>query len=167
MTVQIQDIQPIENAMRGLMAELSKLAPHPDHPDHTGPHFVQIDSQYTPAAEYDGMLGSMMLEGMLGTSFAGASGGMDWGQLADMAGEALKDRTPQSGSPSYQLGQRGSISGGFNRASKRDALMKAYKADLPQRLALEAHLAQYQRKIYALRKNAPMPAPARVPALAA
>lgn len=162
----IDNLQQIERSMSGLMAQLSKLAPHPDRPDYTGPQFVKIDSQYAPDAEYDGMLGSMMMESILGGSFMSAAGGIDWSQVADMAGEALKDRAPANASgTSYKLGQRGSISGGFNQACKRDALMKAYKRDLPERLALERWLAHYQRKIYALRKHAPVPATA--PAMAA
>lgn len=154
----------IEGIMMGLMKQLEKLAPHPDHPEHRGPLFVQIDPQYKPASEHDGMLGSMVLESMLGTAFMQAAsdslGGwtrnVDWSNAAEAASDYIKDRPANN---NYRLGQKNAIAGGFNAQAARQNMMDAYLRDLPQRLGIERWLAHYQRKVYALKKHAALAGP--------
>lgn len=149
----------IEGKMMGLMKELSQLAPHPNQPEYSGPVFVQIASEHTPPAEYESMLGAMVMEGILGSVFTSAasnsSSNIDATNLADMASEYIADRAPKS----YDLGAKGTIFKGFNAAAKREILMNAFLKDLPARLGLERWLAYYQRRLYALRKEHRGPAP--------
>ena len=149
----------IEGKMMGLMKELSKLAPHPNKPEHKGPLFVQISSEHEPPAEYEGMLGSMMMETVLSTAFSGATSnsenGLDITNLMDAASEYITDRAPRS----YVLGKKGSIMQNFNSSAQRAILMKAFIHDLPARLGLEKWLAYYQRRLYALRKAHRIAAP--------
>lgn len=159
----VQQEKNIEGVMRGLMQELTKLAPHPDRPNYNGPLFTQIESQYKPAAEYDGMLGSMMLDGMLGMAFSEVSNSVglsaaheaashaDWSNIAEGASQYAQERAQ---SRSYKLGQRSSISSNFNTTSSNKASMKAYLADLPRRMGIERSLSEYQRKLYAMHKKA-------------
>ncbi len=156
----------IEGAMMGLMKELEKLAPHPDRPDETGPQFVNIDSQHKPAAEYEGMLGSMVLESFLGTAFADAVSAqlgscsqtffnqVDLSMMAEAVSEYSQDRA----NASYNLGQKKAISAQFNKRALWQQMMDAYLKDLPKRLGIERFLADYQRKLYALHKHTPAPA---------
>ena len=148
--------------MMSLMKELEKLAPHPDRPNQTGPHFVKIDSQHKPAAEYEGVLGSMVLESALGTAFIEAastqlgswaqtfSNHIDVSNAVDCASYYAEDR---SSSYKYSLGQTNAISSNFNKHVKRKDMMDAYIKDLPKRLGIESWLASYQRKLYALHKQ--------------
>lgn len=146
--------------MMGLMKQLEKLAPHPDHPHHSGPLFVHIDSQYEPAAEYDGMLGSLLFESVLGTAFSAAAseslgewaGSFDWSNTVEAVSEYIQDRPANN---NYALGRKNAISGAFNHSVARQAMMDAFLRDLPRRMGIERWLADYQRKLYALRKHAP------------
>ncbi len=159
-------VSNLESKMMGLVKQLEKLAPHPSRPEHHGPVFVNIAAP--SSSEHDGMLGSMILESMLGTafmsavndSFGTAAASVDWSNAAEAASTYWQDRQSKPAN-SYTLGQKQSISGQFNAISD-EALMQAYLRDLPRRLGLERWLAHYQRKIHALRK-----AGAFAPALAA
>ena len=150
----------IEGIMIDLMKQLSQLAPHPDRPDHKGPLFISIDPSLKPAAEYDGMLGSMVLEGLLGTAFSEAAsasiGGwstqFDWSNAAECASQFMQDRQPANSN--FQIGQRNAISGAFNESVTRGHLMEAFMRDLPRRMGLERFLAYYQRRLYGMRKQA-------------
>lgn len=141
--------------IHNLMKELQKCAPHPDKPEHSGPLFLQHDDNHSLPAEYDSMLGSMMMDGMLGAAFDSATGNMD--KLAEAASTYLQDRAPKS----IKIGGRRVIANDFNVTSARGpeylAQMAAFMADLPARLHLEKWLAHETRRLYALRKHAPMP----------
>ena len=143
--------------IQNLMKELQKCAPHPDKPDNSGPLFLQHDDSHALPAEYDGMLGSMMMETMLGTAFGSAAGNLD--KVADAASTYMQDRAPKS----IKIGGRRVIANDFNSIGARGpeylAQMESFMADLPARLHLEKWLAHETRRLYALRKNAPMPMP--------
>ncbi len=64
------DTQNIMRNMAGLMCALEKLASNPDATSGEIAEFVKIDSAFKPGPDQDGMLGSMMLEGMLGLAFS-------------------------------------------------------------------------------------------------
>lgn len=147
-----------------LIKELSKCAPHPDRPEHKGPMFLHMDHSHTPVAEYDGMLGSMMLDGGLSDAFSGAAGGSNLtdnlDQKMDMASTYFQDRMPK---PSFQLGQHRVIANDFNtlcsRGPEYQAMMNAFLADLPTRMHLEKWIAHETRRLYGLRKQAMMMTP--------
>lgn len=144
----IRQTDNIEGAITVLMKAISNLAPHPDRPAYHGPLFISVDSYFNPPAEYDGMLGSMMLETALSTAFTSAARAND---IADYTSTFLQDR---GHSASYTIGRRGSLTPLFNECHKREILWRAYYADLPRRLGLEATIAQYMRKLCTARKNA-------------
>lgn len=154
------EAQEIERMMFSLMAELQHLAPHPDYPDYSGPLFVRIDGAYAPSAEYDSMAGSMIMDSLLGASFASAAGqtvshianAINWSNVAESASAYWCDRSTAKSRPCT----------GFNAAARK-VTMDAFLADLPRRLGIERWIAEYQRKLYGLRKNARH----NVPALAA
>lgn len=151
-TVQIQQ----------LVKELSKCAPHPDKPDHKGPMFIHADDSHKLPAEYDGMLGSMMLDAGLSDFFSAASGGWadNLDQKMDMASTYFQDRAPKQ---TFQLGQRRAIANDFNAIGSKgpahQAMMDAFLADLPTRVHLEKWIAHETRRLYGLRKQAMMMAP--------
>lgn len=160
MSINTPEQKNIEAMMMDVMKQLQKLAPHPDRPEYRGPLFVSLDSSHTPAAEYDGMLGSLMLESVLGAAFSQAvsdnfgswAGQIDWSNTADCASQYWQERHANS---NYTLGSRKVIAGDFNRSALRKHMMQAYLHDLPRRMGLERFLAAYQRKLFALRKQAP------------
>lgn len=145
--------------MMDLVKQLSQLAPHPSRPDYHGPLFVSIDPSIKPAADYDGMLGSMILESVLGTAFSqaassafgGLAGSFDWSNAAEFGSQYMQDRCANN---NFQIGQRGAISGNFNDTALRAEMMQEFTRDLPRRMGLERWLALYQRKLFALRKQA-------------
>lgn len=158
--------QAIVAQIQQLVKELSKCAPHPDKPDQNGPLFLYKDANHQLPAEYDGMMGSMMMDGLLGTAFASVANdtSSQWmnsfQNAAESASEYMQDR---AGNNSYKIGQRRVIAGNFNHIGSRgpeyQAMMDAYMADLPRRLSLEKWISHETRRLYALRKNTPMPMP--------
>ncbi len=151
--------------LQKLLKDLAKCAPHPDKPDHQGPLFLNKAADLEAPSEYDSMLGSLLMESFLGTSFASVAGecaaeafSSVWNG-AETASHIYQDRQR----PAYALGQRRMIASNFNgEASKGPAyecMMKAYLADLPERLSIEKFMAHELRRLYALRKHAPMAAP--------
>lgn len=147
-----------------LMKELAKCAPHPDKPEHSGPLFLNKSADLQTPGEYDSMLGAIMAESALGSAFSAVAGEATaqafdsaW-KTAEYASSAMQDRQQ----PNYTLGQKRMIANDFNGRAMRtpayNAMMKAYLADLPDRINLEKHLAHEVRRLYALRKNAPMAA---------
>jgi len=152
-----QQEQTVIAQIQNLMKELQKCAPHPDKPENSGPLFLQQDANHALPAEYDGMLGSLMMESMLGTAFGSPTGHVD--KMAEAASTYMQDRAPKS----IKIGARRVIANDFNVAGTRGpeylAQMEAFMADLPARMHLEKWLAHETRRLYALRKNTPMPMP--------
>lgn len=147
-----------------LVKELQKCAPHPDKPEQNGPLFLAKDVNHQLPAEYDGMMGSMFMDGMLGDVFSNAANDSvsslsSFDRVADCASEYMQDRS----SNNFQLGQRRTIANDFNfigsRGPEYQVMMDAYLADLPMRMSLEKWISHETRRLYALRKNAPMPMP--------
>lgn len=148
------ETKQIEGVLFALMKELKNLASHPDKPRSNGPDFVQVDSAYEPAAEYDGMLGSMVMDSMLGGAFTMAAEGVNWGDIIECASNFLQDRSEKP----FQVGQKKALSGSFNRnglsPAARAEMLSLYMSDLPRRLGMERWIAESQRKLYALQKHA-------------
>ncbi|MCB1531710.1 MAG: hypothetical protein KDJ35_02460 [Alphaproteobacteria bacterium] len=147
-------IKQIEGVLFSAMKALSTLAPHPDKPHQSGPLFIQADSAYKPAAEYDGMLGSLLIESTLGGAFGSAAAGIGWNDILECVSDFMQDR--QSAPAAYKVGQSRALCSTFNTNSDTSALLAAYMRDLPRRLGMERWVADYQRKLYALQKHAAM-----------
>ena len=127
----------LEGIIMGLMKELAKLAPHPNRPDYTGPLFISGTSEFKPPAEYEGMMGSFLMESTLQSEFTSAAT-----NVAETVSNYITDR------------KQSPLMRSFNTEAHRAALTNAYFADLPKRLGLESWIAHEQRKLYSLRKNA-------------
>lgn len=163
-------IKTIEGRIKGFAKALSKLAAHPDKPEHRGPLFISLQSQFKPAAEYDGMLGSMVLEGFLGGAFSGAAndnaasgvmtyiGANDLDILGDMLSEYLEERNTDKrygagrGKGSLALGEHKTICNQFNDTMD-DALL-AYSRDIAQRENIEQSIAGLQSELMVAKREA-------------
>ena len=144
----------IEGRIRGLAAKLYKLAPHPDNPEHRGALFISLSSQFKPAAEYEGMLGSVMLESFLSDVFTEASNdNVVNASVIDIAAEAASEyleylEEKGRGKGTFALGEHKTICNQFNEES--DAKMAAYLRDLRKRLQIEESIAALKRQMYSL-----------------
>ncbi|MCK6418666.1 MAG: hypothetical protein L6Q57_07005 [Alphaproteobacteria bacterium] len=151
-------IQTIETAVFSLMEDLEQLAPHPDQPHYRGPLFVQIDSAYKPAADYEGMGGLLGAESVLGAAFTSAvsntlgawAGRIDWSNTLDTASEYLHSRcAPRTA---------------FNLCANAQPRMVAYLRDLPRRMGIERLLAHYMALLANLKYQHRYAAPALIAA---
>jgi hypothetical protein len=151
-------IGEIKGEISALMSALSHLAPHPDRP---GPVFICSTSGIGAPADYEGMLGSVLLESLVGSVFNDMAGGgstaIDPGALMDAGGEYLKDRAQEAHT---DLRGRGSFAVCPHKTScnsfggidpHRRALMDAFMADLPERMALESRVAADERDLSVLK----------------
>lgn len=68
--------------------------------------------------------------------------------------ESLAARLQQLAPDPRRLGRPCTVTASFNNTQ----LMDAFLRDLPRRTGIERWLAHYQRKLYAMRKHAPMAA---------
>ena len=107
----------------------------------------------------DGMMGSLLMESLLGTAFLSAANeglgrwipALDWDKAVDMASEIHKDRAKPA------LGQRRVIANDFNISGMSGSARKkmdAFLADLPRRVGIEKQIAHYKRKAYATQQRA-------------
>lgn len=157
--------QAIIAQIQQLVKELQKCAPHPDKPEQNGPLFLQQDANHQLPDESDSMLGSALMDTVLGGAFSLAANDTtgnlinSFERTADCASQYMQDRQTNG----FGLGQRNVIAGNFNSIGSRgpeyEAMMDAYQADLPTRMSLEKWISHETRRLYALRKNAPMPMP--------
>lgn len=162
--------QAIMGTISGLVAQLQNLAPHPDQSNYKGPLYLAKNPNFKAPDQHDGMLGSMMLEGMLGTAFAEAASdviaettgseaaaGMfeafDMNAALEAYSEFITD-IEQSKEDKAAHGQGTlarlsgkPISGCFNMRSTISEGMQAFLEDLPQRLTIERSLAYYAKQL--------------------
>ena len=154
----------IEGRIQGLVAKLYKLAPHPSNPDHRGPLFISLNSAFKPAAEYDGMLGSIMLEGFLGGAFTSAAndngdassvallGSSNFDIFAEALSEYAEYREEKNrGKGTYALGEHKSICNQFN--DEKDRATLAYARDLQKRMNIEGTVAKLNKELCTLRSH--------------
>ena len=155
-------LKTIEGRIKGLAKQLFQLAPHPENPDHSGPLFISLHSQFKPAAEYEGMLGSMMIESFLGEAFGeaandnavtGAISAANLDVIAETLSEYMQEREGQKrGKGTLALGEHRTICNSFNTES--DPVLAAYLADLDERLKIEETIAGLSREHgFAKRQN--------------
>lgn len=143
--------QQVLTKIQSLVHDIHRCAPHPDRPTN-GPEFLNAHDTHKQTADYDGMLGSMMMDSILGSSFFSAAN-----DSFDLISEILKDRAKINPKPRYKLGQKGSISGTFNakcdQGPEWEAMHEAYLQDLPKRKNLEKWLAHYTKELDYIRRD--------------
>lgn len=151
-------IKTIEGRIRGFVERLYQLAPHPRRPDHRGPLFISLNSAFKPAAEYDGMLGNLMMESFLGAAFGDAVNDnhvsktlaeMGWSDALSEYSQyqAEKKNADEKGRGSFSLGEHKTI---CNQFEQSDA-SRAFFVDLTEREAIEQTIAGLSREIDAIK----------------
>lgn len=166
------NIHHVEGVMISLMQKLSKLAPHPDRKSANGTAMVSINSTATPAADYDGMLGSLGLDAGLSGAFGAAAVGeaastdmcdtsspmqaLDSQSVLDAASEYLRDKDATNnqgrGKGTIALGEHKTICNTFNTLDERQVEMNAFFEDHEERILLEKHLVSCDRQLSLLKR---------------
>lgn len=154
-------ISNTEKRLRGLVKTLYALDPLPTQSGQPGAAFIFLNSAFKPAAEYDGMLGSMMIDGALSGLFTGAAN--DNGALsylsqntADIATEGLseyleyKARKAERGQGTYALGEHKTICNQFNETTDDvSAQSVKIRRNIEQTIAgLSQSLSAAKRDVY-------------------
>lgn len=175
----ISQKQMLTGKITALVQHLQQLAPHPDNSGYRGPLFIKSNPNARIAAEYDGMLGSMMLESIIAGAFTDAMSDTfgDWTQNIDMAtvmecySQYITDVAGKNDEPSEEhkrahgQGTLARLSGkkianSFNLRGSISTGMQAFLDDLPARLKIEKELTYYLRQLEMLDAPAPVYAPA-------
>jgi hypothetical protein len=150
-------IAHIKTEIRSLAAQLSKMAPNPKT-GLTGASLISLNSAFQPAAEYDGMMGSMLLDGFLGHAFAdaasndngilGAACAIDYNFLeaADQYLEEDAHNNNGRGRGSVARYEERTARDAFNAAESSFA-KTAYHANLNERTDIEEHIAGLLREL--------------------
>lgn len=173
--------QTIQGVMIGLLQDLQKLAPHPDSPQNRGPLFINSNPNFKLADKNDGMLGTMMMEALLGTAFSDALSDSlgSWTQevdvsntmecyseyLTDIEGKVRSIAAHGQGTLARLSGK--SIAGSFNLRSTISEGLQAFYEDLPKRLEIERALAYYAKQLAQVQNPAQKPDYAPMPRIAA
>ncbi|MGN7438019.1 MAG: hypothetical protein ACTHOO_05175 [Alcanivorax sp.] len=157
--------QAIIGTIMGLMSELKNLAPHPDRPNYHGPLFLNANPNFKTASDNDGMLGSMLLESMMGTAVTEAlsetlsedmsawAESIDVSNIMDLYSEYITDierntqKAAAHGQGTMARMSGTSISGGFNLRSNITEGMQAFFDDLPKRMTIERNMAYYAKQL--------------------
>ena len=168
--------QAIMGTIMSLMQDLQKLAPHPDSPQNNGPLFIKSDPNFKAANDHDGMLGSMILESVLGTAFMDAVSETfgDCAQnfdaasaiecyseyITDIEGNAQKTAAHGQGTLARLSGK--SISSSFNMRGTISTEMQSFMDDMPTRMKTERSLAYCAKQLEMIDTQRPeykVPAP--------
>ncbi len=147
--------QAIMGTIMSLMQDLQQLAPHPDQPQNNGPLFIKSNPNFKAANDHDGMLGSMILESILGTAFLDAVSETfgDCAQnfdaasalecyseyITDVEGSAQQKAAHGQGTLARLSGK--SISSSFNMRGAISPEMQSFMDDMPTRMKVERDLA--------------------------
>ena len=157
-------IKKIERQIHGLVRELSHLAPNPHAPSAQGPAFISLNNVFKPAAEYEGMMGSLLLDGFLGTAFADAANdnalsssvfAVD-NNMLEAAAQYMEERSEDHkddkthnnfghGRGSIALYERTKTSMSPFNLCAQDNAIENYRANLGARMKLESHIAERLR----------------------
>lgn len=157
-------IHQTQGVMIALMQRLSNLAPHPDTTTPNAMSIARINSDITPAAEYDGMMGSIGLDAGLGGAFAGAAAiegsniaALDNQAIWDALSEYLKDKDSSNnngrGKGSIALGEHKTICNTFNALDEQHAAISAFYENYEERAAIEKHLVACDRNLSLLKRE--------------
>ncbi len=149
----------------GQLKRLETLAPHPDH-NHSRPLFITFNNQIKLPADYDGMMGSMMLSTIMAEAFSGAVANENNAPFVtdcalDLLDEYYKDRAkdkPQEtkgrGQGTFALGEHKTICNQFNNEDEQRAqALKAYRRDEPLRKHIEKHLKSLDTMLSCLKRD--------------
>lgn len=173
--------QILIGTIAGLVKELYKLAPHPDCPQYKGPLFIKTSPHFKPADDRESMLGSMILEGVLGAAFSEAvstlvndaaedlglpeinmpnidiSNVMDCYEeyISDIEGKREdKELAAKHGQGTMARMSGKSLSASFNMRSSISEGLQAFYDDLPKRMMIEKNMAYYAQQLDVL-ENTP------------
>ena len=167
--------QALIGNIMGLMKELRNLAPHPDCPSYKGPLFIQSNPNFKLPNEHDGLLGSMIMEGILGVAFSEAvsdmvesatqsfdlpefdiPAGVDLSNLMDVYSEYMTDgaesKEKKKHAEAHGQGTLASLAGksvskGFNMRASISEGMQSFLDDLPKRMMIERNMAYYAKQL--------------------
>lgn len=180
-----QQKEAIMGAIAGLMNELQTLAPHPNAKGYKGPIFIKNNANFKASNGNDeGMLGSMMLEAIMGVAMQEAMSEMsemapdflnniDLGDALDCYSEYMCDveaktrKIAAHGQGTMARMSGTSISSCFNIRASIDEDMQSFLEDLPRRMVIEQNLAHYARQLDALSMAPKMQYAAPKPRMAA
>ncbi len=153
--------QAIISTITGLMQDLQKLSPHPDQPQNRGPLFIKNNPNFKVANDHDGMIGSLVMESLLGTAFAEAISETfgSWAQdfdfnnamecyseyITDIEGNTQKVAAHGQGTLARLSGK--SIASSFNMRSNISEAMQNFLEDMPKRIKIERDLAYYAKQL--------------------
>ncbi len=151
-----------EKHIKNLTLKLSKCDALPGKSGFKGAGFIQLDSAFKAAADYEGMLGSIMLESMLGSVFAEVANdnpGMsalsaidaDFTEFAMeyMEESAHGQNNKGRGRGSIALYEREQSKSGANTLGLfNDAANDTLPDDIDQRLDIEGTIAHLQQQYY-------------------
>ncbi len=152
----------IMSTMMGLMQDLQKLSPHPDQPQNQGPLLIKSNPNFKVANDQDTMLGSMIMESLLGTAFAEAvsetfgscAQNFDINNAMECYSEYITDvekgKVAAHGQGTLARLSSKSLSGGFNMRSNISEEMQSFMNDMPARMNIERNLAYYARQLETL-----------------
>ncbi len=157
-----------------LMNELQQLAPHPDKPNYNGPLFINSNPNFQVANDHDGMVGTMILESLLGAAFSEAVSDLcgSWTQeidgasileayseyITDIEQSTRKTAAHGQGTMARMAGK--SIASSFNMRSNISTELQAFYNDMPKRMKVETELAKCAKQLdYIARPQAEYAAP--------
>lgn len=168
------NVKAIENDIRALTQTLSKLAPHPTKGQSA---FIALNDAFKPAADYEGMVGNMLIDGFLGevfndtaandNVFSNIINSIDYNMLemaahyADEIGkDAGKDHKDDKTHNNFGRG-RGSVAL-YERRSTQDIFKRhaaypktgSYLRDLKARYMIEQSIAMLTHELNAENLNA-------------
>ncbi len=161
--------QAIIGQITALMKDLQQLAPHPDMPDHNGPLFINSNPNFKVANDHDGMLGTIIMESLLGSAMSEAVSDAfgDWTQefdaatalecyseyITDIEKSTQKAAAHGQGTMARIAGK--SIANSFNMRSTISEGLQAFYNDMPKRMKIETQLSQCVKQLNELDNNTP------------
>ena len=171
--------QALIGTIMGLMKELTYLAPHPDYPNFKGPLFIKSNSHFKIDSDHDGMLGSMIMEGILGAAFSDAvsdmcestTQGFDLPKfnmpnidataviecysdyITEIENDEKKKHIAEHGQGTLARLSSKPLSKSFNMRAQISEAMQAFYDDLPKRMMIEKNMAHYAGQLDMLERT--------------
>ena len=168
--------QALIGTIAGLMKELRDLAPHPDCPSYKGPLFIKGNPHFQAADEREGMLGSMIMEGLLGAAFTqavsdmaeSATQGLDLPDIninlpanidltavieiysdyiTEIENDKMKKHVAEHGQGTLARLSGKPLFKSFNLRANLSEGMQAFLDDLPKRMMIEKNMAYYAEQL--------------------
>lgn len=157
-----QQKEQVKRGISAVLNQLAQLSSHPDRPGDTGPALISKDPSHNTANDNDGMLGSIMLEGIFAASFSEATGdilntdmpNIDFGAAADCYGEFANDRIVGKGT----YARTAQATNNSLKLAFHETAWDRYFNTLPKRRQIESTLARLTEELNILHA-ADTPAP--------